>query len=304
MFFFLNCNIQEFFIVANQNNSNIDFWSSITANIGNKIHIYNGLINKFEVIPAQEEAYEKKVLNSDIILDSVTVPVFGIHDVNIISVFSLSNCHIGKYTKIHQDTKLSHYSTLTNNNYLASETNLSFFRILKKKFQEIGNEYEARYFQSLEIEAHKEFLSSLKTKPNRHKIERKKSINTELIFIKVYYEFNKCGRDLFAPLCWIFILWIITASLSYSFDLFNFSKEALWSEKISENKQTTNFTELIFYLVYAFKLILGPIGFLMNFEKVTPNGLSGIFFSTFTQISSTIIWFLYLLQIKKRFFIQ
>lgn len=302
--FLFGCSIGHLCIKANQDNFNIDLSSLHAFNVGSKINISGGDIGVLEVSSKKDKDDYKKNINAEIKLDNVIIDTLNIYDVYIISVFVIDNCYIKKCARIHERVSLSYYTVFMNSTFSASYENLSFFRIIRRKFQEIGNEYEAQYFLSYELEAQKNFLSKLIV--DGKKINRKvtKSEKVELILAKVYHVFNQFGRDLYAPLCWLFIFWIMVANVSYLFDLFIFDDSSAWMRGVTQSNNFSFYAEVIFNLVYAFKLILGPAGIFFDMQYSTPKNLFSMFFSAFVQISSTLIWFLYLLQIKKRFSIK
>ena len=300
----MKCDIKTLYIEANQRNDDIDLWSTVAFNVGSKICINKGNIGNLEIIPkGQSPESNEKTLNTEVRLESITISTFSIHDVNIVSGFVLDSCQLKKYGRIHPNSKLSHYTSFMNSQFSSNEENLSFFRILKKKFKEIDNEHEAQHFLSLELEAQKRFLSTLRLKNKNSILKKDISMYLEVALANMYSRFNKFGRDLFSPLYWLFFLWLVTAAYGFCYNLFHFNVSSIWDKKFIMDSELNGLSDFVLNLIYAFKLILGPAGAFLEMKGFHQN-IPSLLLSTFVQILSTVIWFLYVLQIKQRFSVK
>lgn len=292
----IDCSIGVLEIMANQADGHLDLDSTIAANVGAKIRIIRGRVGNFEIKP-----YRNRVaVSSEIQVSDTDIEYFAIEAVKVISILSLDRCHIQKFARLHENANLSHYTTLMNSFFSTDKVNLPFFREVKEKMQQMGNSYEAHHFAAYELEAQKNFISNLRLRGvAQGQVKRNSSHDVEVALAAIYKIFSNFGRDLFSPLYWLLFLWIMGGLLLMGLDCFTISSEGApkWAAQLLES----GWGQVYFNMIYSLKLSFGPAGLFIPMQWVESKWAGAVLIAAFHQIIATCMWFVYLLQIKRRF---
>jgi hypothetical protein len=160
------------------------------------------------------------------------------------------------------------------------------YRYLKNKMLEVHNEYMADFFSSLEIEARNINELSWTKDP------------LEKSFSLLYKLLSNYGRDVIRPLAFLVILCSVFAFLFFQFNMlshiYDEEKSPLWTAFDGNVLLKSSW-------VLSFINTIGPLGFFYDVSSIELKNFCAFFFSAFQKAISTVIWFLWFLQIRRRF---
>jgi hypothetical protein len=171
------------------------------------------------------------------------------------------------------------------------------YRFLRSQMQRLGNERETVMFSSLELET-----SHLAEFQGRH-ISRSDKVEKQLSIL--YSRFSDYGRDILKPLTWILSTFLLFTFL-YSFggllevNIESIKKAPNWIQEslLSDNEYRTS---LYSSLSESAINSLGPIGYFVEENHIQSHNLIGEITILLQRVFSSLMWFLWILQIRRRF---
>ena len=170
------------------------------------------------------------------------------------------------------------------------------YRLLKQKMHEKGAEHDAMMFHALEMESRRKLVL-----PPFYEINNERWIETiSSDFIK---SLNNYGRNFWKPLFWLIIfslslgtIYALSSTVGCSD---NYQENAsIWLGEICDKQDVNKIS--ISYL-YAFKSFWGPLGVLLDDGVLSANNFWISLLAKLHLILSTIIWFIWILQIRRQF---
>lgn len=174
---------------------------------------------------------------------------------------------------------------------------IAHYRYLRSEMQRLNNEREAALFGSLEMQAY-----------HKNELRKPKTANTlfEWILSHLYKGFNDYGRSLLRPIFWMIVILWGCASIYYGFDLLTVTdnEEALkkapnwFLETISIDPEHGGSN---IYWIKSSINMLGPVGFLTDNAVIQSTNIWGSLLIGTQRIASSIMWFLWILQVRKQF---
>ena len=171
-----------------------------------------------------------------------------------------------------------------------SRDSIACYRLLRSEMQRLNNEREAVMFGSLEMEAY--HLAEFQNKKISGSDRVEKWAST------LYRGFSSYGRDVLTPFLWITL---VSTFLFYGiYDVFDLTVVDI---KSTSPEWVSNFfqDDRRIPLIQSFWNMLGPISLLIDSEVIQPrNGWEASAFIIQKTLAS-IMWFLWILQIRRRF---
>jgi hypothetical protein len=171
-----------------------------------------------------------------------------------------------------------------------SQSSIAPYRLLRSEMQRLGNEREAVMFGSLEMEAYHQAEFQGRKISGSDKIEKYASW--------VYRLFNSYGRDVLTPFLWIFVFW--TALFFGIYDILNLTTVAIgndhpvWMAQFFQEGKEAPFIKSLWNT-------LGPISLLFKSDVIQASNAGGAFLFMFQKVTASLMWFLWILQIRRRF---
>lgn len=174
-----------------------------------------------------------------------------------------------------------------------SSSAITKYRIIKSGMHEHHNDKEADLFSSLELHARGAELNFI-NEP------------IDWLLSKFYSSLNDYGRSLVKPLLWLIIFWEIYSLSFFYFELIkiNFDHEEsmpMWVETIFSKGNIDNELLMSASKIKSFINTMGPIGWLYDEPIMQYSNLYAVFLGFSQKVLSTVIWFLWILQIRRRF---
>lgn len=173
----------------------------------------------------------------------------------------------------------------------ASVEALGGWRVLTQKMQELGADREAAVFHSLELETYYNAMlpSGLRILISNEGITS--------ICAMLLAQINNFGRNLWLPLFQLFLIGF------YFYLIYGLAGSIVCegTDHIGWVKQVCAADDTYQRVFYSFKNSFGPIGFVINNEKVISETVWSKIFSFAHSLITSVIWFLWILQIRTRF---
>ncbi len=172
----------------------------------------------------------------------------------------------------------------------ANVEQLSSIRILKTEVLGKHNDYTAMLLASYEMEARYGLILKNAKFPSSLWIEKKAS--------EFYAGLNTYGRNLVMPWIWWFFFWITLGIVYYGMGGIVYSEaEAYpWVEDLHSKYKLFPLN-----MLYSFKMMLGPLGVMWETESIQFTGFGFRFLGFLQQLGSSMLIFLWILQVRRRF---
>lgn len=171
------------------------------------------------------------------------------------------------------------------------------YRLLRSEMQRLGNERETIMFSSLELESSHLYEFENKNITPSDKCEKYISI--------LYRHFNDYGKDVFKPILWLVLLLIVFWELYFFGDLLEVNIESIKKAPnwIQQSLLSDNGYRVSFYGSLSESAInsLGPIGYFVEENHIQSHNLIGEITILLQRVFSSLMWFLWILQIRRRF---
>lgn len=169
-------------------------------------------------------------------------------------------------------------------------SSLAAYRVLRKVASNAGADYEGQLFHSLELRTR----YNVDLPKGRQIFASKQGVETIASF--VMSRLNDYGQDLWKPLYWLFVgglLFFILYLLGGQVGCILPQKETpKWILNVCPR-----WTEFL----YAVRNAFGPFGLVLSADQIQPNTATVKILGFIHQLISSIIWFIWILQIRSRF---
>lgn len=172
----------------------------------------------------------------------------------------------------------------------SSLASLAGYRVLRQIMSQSGSDYDVQLFHSLELRAryNVELPKWKKIFVDRQGVEKVASF--------VMGRLNSYGQDLWKPLYWLFVCAVI---FFISYLLFG---------QVGCSLPETAIPKWIFgvcpqwtEVLYAVRNAFGPFGLVLSADQIQPNTVAVKILGFIHLLISSIIWFIWILQIRSRF---
>ena len=169
---------------------------------------------------------------------------------------------------------------------------LGDYRALKQGMASIGAEHDEAMFHSLEIESRANTVLPANNDYKNPEYPAKFAANFIMLF-------NNFGRDYWQPLIWLFITLIVFFLYYHLYSGLECIGKDIPSWISRHCLSTNESTKLSF--IYSVKQTLGPIGLFLDASSISPKFSYIKLLGTVQLIISSIMWFMYIVQIRRQF---
>ena len=163
----------------------------------------------------------------------------------------------------------------------------SAYRTLKQFMMKNESDHEAQMFHALELESRYNTELSLFS-----------SNGVETISSFCLKQLTDYGKNLWLPLFWLIVFWASFCCLYIAFgglDCFSTVSIQGWIKSVCGGEYTEEY-------FYAFKNTFGPFGLLLSDSRlIIPNSVTVKILGFVHILLSSVIWFIWILQIRRRF---
>lgn len=202
--------------------------------------------------------------------------------------FSGSTFHVApKFfsAELHEDTDFVGTRFLDVTSYYAMRA----YRALRFRMASFHSDYEVQMFHALELETR----YNTELPKGREIFSHPQGVET--IASWFMRRLNNYGRNLWLPALWLmgaayifFLLYLLFGEVGYSY-----SKEApKWVETVGSGGAE---------LLYTARNTFGPFGLVLSTDQIQPNTVTVKILGFIHLLISSVIWFIWILQIRSRF---
>lgn len=303
-FAFKNCNFKKDANVRLYNDCSVVFYIAEIDNLcisgcgNNSFVAINDSIIKYSDIMLSDVPFKalfSATTFGEKITSATSIGTFELRGLSSSTLLEFKNCNFICVPNFSGST-LNHQTIFLDCKFKdLSAKSIACYRYLRSEMQRLNNHREADMFSSYEMEAYH--------KNNLSKNELTSSEKLEKFFSCLYSLFSNYGRDMTRPLIWIFATFLVFW-LFLSFWFVDLTNEALQNPSSlahyfieNGNLPSRRFAAFI----QSVWNTLGPIGLfktLCTIEITSPFAPVLIFIQ---KLISSIIWFLWLLQVRRRF---
>jgi len=261
---------------------------STTARVD--LRIYDSRVKK---ISAENDVKFTKSL----ILEKCEIGVIGddnngvnFNDAKFLRAASFSGCRFYQApsffkSNLHEDTSFRGVEFLD----VSSDYAWRAYRTLKHHMMGFESDHEAQMFHALELEA-------------RYNTELPKGIKIfsdpkgmETIASCILAQLNQYGRNLWMPFLWLVIftdIFLILYVGAGGIGCVNKQTAAGWIQGVCESAPN---------LIHSIRNSFGPFGLILSAYEIQPNTLTVKILGFIHLLISSVIWFIWILQIRSRF---